>query len=107
MTYTLFVNEIKKHRQVWLLTAYEGAYAMFEDISGQEYIPVWADEKSANSFIKEEWEGYHTEKMPIWEFRDWLEELKEDKIKLAFPLSEENTTIPILPGDLKQDILDL
>lgn len=84
--YSYLINEVIKNKQIWLLQTVDKLFAMFEDNSGQSYIPVWPEKEYAQSFAEEDWEGYTPTNMGLWEFIDWLKELKEDDIMIgAFP----------------------
>jgi hypothetical protein len=84
--YTYLISEVIKNRQIWLLQTVDKLFAMFEDNSGQSYIPVWPEKQYAESFAVEDWDGYMPINMGLWEFIDWLKDLKEDDIMIgAFP----------------------
>lgn len=91
--YQQLIQTIASKKEVWLLFAYEGMYAMLDDEEGNQYLPVWPDEKFAKDYAKEDWDGYFPERMGIGEFLSWLDELEEDGIKIAaFPISENQAT---------------
>jgi hypothetical protein len=91
--YNFLIETITSNREVWLLQAYSGMYAMLDDEQENQYLPVWPEKKYAENYAKLEWTDYEAERMGIGEFLSWLDELEEDGIKIAaFPVSEDNVT---------------
>ena len=103
--YKNIIEQIKSNKQVWLLQAMEGAFAIFEDNKGQEYIPVWSDEEIACQYISDDWTDYKPEMMPFFELINWLDELDHDNIMIAISDGNENMIIPINAIDFKKDLL--
>ena len=103
--YKSIIEQIKLNKKVWLLQAMEGAYAMFEDNNGQEYIPVWPNEEMASKYIVDDWSGYKSETMPFYEFINWLVELNDDNVKIAISDGNDNMIIPIEAIKFKNDLL--
>ncbi len=86
--YKYLVDSILLNKQVWMLQAIDGSYAMFEDPKEQSYVAVWPDKESTMPFAIDDWEGYEPNRMGIGEFLDWMHELKNDNIMIgAFPNS--------------------
>ena len=96
------ITQIIKNREVWLLHAIDGLYAMFEDENEFQYIPVWPEKEFADSHAIGDWDGYTSDRMGLGEFLDWLQELKDDEIYIgAFP-SAAMRAISVDPIDLKK-----
>ena len=102
--YTNFIDIAVKNKLVWLLEADEGMFAMFEDNNGQEYVPVWPDEKETGIHIKDDWCNYIPVSLKLYEFNSWLKELANDKIMIAVWPDDTMQTIPMQPLDLKKHI---
>lgn len=102
--YDNFVKSVKSNKEIWLLQATEGMFAMFEDNSGQEYMPVWLEKDEANKFIKDDWEDYLPEKMSLFEFMGWLKELANDEVCIAVTPDNDLRTIPMKAGDLREHL---
>ena len=105
--YRYLLNHMIKQREVWLLKERDGFFAMFEDNQNQSYIPIWPDQKAAQEFTTEDWQGYLPDKMGLGEFLSWLDELKTDQIFIgAFP-NTSMKSLAIDPLDFKKQILEL
>ena len=78
-----FINAILETRQVWLLEAKEGFFAMLEDSEGDSYVPVWESEESAKKAAQGDWSGYTVTTMGFSELQQWLKELANDEIEIA------------------------
>jgi hypothetical protein len=84
--YKYLIDSILQSRKIWMLQAEDGSFAMFEDNSGQSYVPVWPDKEMTEPFAVDDWEGYIPASMGLGEFLDWMNELKKDGIMIgAFP----------------------
>jgi hypothetical protein len=103
--YGYLINHINKQKEIWLLQAQDGLYAMFEDDNGQQYIPIWPEKKFADSYAEGDWEGYESERMVLHEFLDWMQELQNDQIMIgAFPNSNMQA-IPLEPLSFKKQLI--
>ncbi len=75
-----FLMLIREHKQLWLLQAENGMFAMLEDASSKAYLPVWPTEAEALEAAHDNWEGYKAEPMSLTEFKTWLPELSADGV---------------------------
>mgnify|MGYP001132206595 CR=1 FL=1 len=76
-------------KQVWLLNFKDGMFAMHEGPDDIEYLPVWSNKEDAEKHCKDDWNGYQADTMNLGEFKSWLEELKDDDVRIAaFPDSD-------------------
>lgn len=98
--YHFFINHLKEQKEVWLLNAMEGMYAMIEDMTGQEYVPLWIDKDDAVMHIRNEWSNYEICSMKLNELLSWLNELEKDGIKIAISGENDNKIIPVQPMEL-------
>lgn len=102
--YIYLVDSILQNKQVWMLQAEDGFFAMFEDNNGQSYIPVWPDKELTMPFAVDDWEGYIPARMGLGEFLNWMDELKNDNIMIgAFPESNMQS-LAIDPIDFKKQL---
>ena len=99
--YEYLLKTCAYNKEIWLLKATEDMYAMVEDASGQGYLPVWPGEKQALLLTNDDWSEYKVEKMPIFEFINWLPELENDEILIAAFPGVDMQIIPVNPLDLK------
>lgn len=104
--YKILIEEVKKNKEIWLLQARPGLFAMFEDKKKQEYIPVWPSEAFAENYSKDEWSDYQSEPMKIEELRDWAKELEADDILFAAFPNNNSKAIPIKPTELLKHIYE-
>lgn len=94
--YNFLIQEVVNKKEIWLLQAMEGMFAMLEDANGQEYIPVWPSEDFASQYAIGDWQDYSPSSMGLFEFNSWMKELAEDAVKIAaFP----NSADKIIPVD--------
>lgn len=97
-----FVEAITETRQVWLLQAMEGMFAMLEDAEGHSYIPIWDTEEKAFQAAAGDWTGYTVTEMGFTELYGWLRELKRDEIDLAVSPEKEGKITAITSGDFRR-----
>lgn len=103
--YEYLINQAVKNKEVWLLHAIDGLYAMFEDENDFQYIPVWPEKRFADTYAEGDWEGYTSDRMGLGEFIEWLQELKDDNIFIgAFP-SANLQALSVDPLDLKKRLV--
>lgn len=106
LKYQKFIENSIKNREVWLLQAYTGMYAMLDDLSGTQYMPVWDDEQDAVNYAKDDWSEYQPDRMGIGEFISWLDELEADLIKIAVAPFSDSQIIPQKAKTLKKHLLE-
>lgn len=104
--YEYLINYSADNKEIWLLKAFDGMYAMFEDNNGQEYMPVWPEQKYAEQYAADDWDGYVPDKMEAYEFINWMQELKDDKIIIAAFPNSNSRIIPIDPLDIKKHLTE-
>ncbi len=97
-----FVEIVKQNKEVWLLQADSGMFAMLEDTNGQSYLPVWCGREDALNAIDGDWINYNTELMNLGEFNQWLHELDEDGIKLGVSPDEHGKILPFNGEELRK-----
>jgi hypothetical protein len=102
--YEYLVDSILRNKQVWMLQASDGSFAMFEDANGNSYVAVWPDNESAAPFTIDDWEGYIVARMGIGEFLDWMNELKADGILIGAYPNQSMQSLAIDPLDFKKQL---
>lgn len=100
--YELFISEIKNKKEVWLLKAHDGLYAMFEDNKNQTYLPVWSGKDDAIKSATDDWDGYTPDNMSMGEFSEWLKELKDDAILIGISPDESGQSMILDPMELRK-----
>ena len=97
-----FLEVISETRQVWLLEAMTGMFAMLEDADGNSYIPVWETEEQAKNAAKEDWEGYEVTEMGFSELAVWLKELSHDEIDIAVSPEKDGEIMAIASSNFRK-----
>jgi phosphodiesterase/alkaline phosphatase D-like protein len=101
----LFIDKINEQREVWLLEAQDGSFAMFEDDNQRSFIPLWPEKDLAQQFASDDWDGYLAERMGLGELLEWMQELKEDEILIGAFLHLNQQAIAVDPVDFKNMII--
>ncbi len=94
-----FTDAITATRQVWLLQAMEGMFAMLEDGSRHSYVPIWESEEKARQAALGDWEDYAVAEMGFSELYVWLRELRRDEIDIAVSPDKEGEITAIASAD--------
>lgn len=97
-----FLEVISETRQVWLLEAMTGMFAMLEDGDGNSYIPVWESEALAKKAAVEDWEDYHVTDMGFSELVVWLKELSRDEIDIAVSPEKDGQIMAISSSNFRK-----
>ncbi len=100
-----FLKQVVSSRQLWLLQADEGQFALLGDDTGSSFIPVWATEEESKKAIESEWEGYQCTRMGINEFISWLDELHTDELFVGLSPDENSKVLALAPMALKEMLL--
>lgn len=80
--YEYFIKKTADYEEVWALRDKDG-WATLE-LDEKEYFPVWAKKEYADLCVSEEWEGYHSESVDIYEFvEEWIARLKQEGIRIT------------------------
>lgn len=97
-----FLKVIAETRQVWLLEAMTGMFAMLEDNDGNSYIPVWESEELARKAAVEDWEDYKVTEMGFSELAVWLKELTRDEIDIAVSPEKDGQIMAIASANFRK-----
>ncbi len=97
-----FTDAITATRQVWLLQAMEGMFAMLEDGSGRSYVPMWETAEKARQAASGDWEDYAVTEMGFSELYVWLRELRRDEIDIAVSPDKEGKITAIASADFRR-----
>ena len=97
-----FLEVIAETRQVWLLEAMTGMFAMLEDNDGNSYIPVWESEELARKAAVEDWEDYKVTEMGFSELAVWLKELTRDEIDIAVSPEKDGQIMAIASANFRK-----
>lgn len=104
--YAYLIQQINESGLVWMLQATDGMFAMFEDTTENQYIPIWPDAQAAETYISDDWEGYTTTSMKRNEFLDWMQELHDDHILIGAYPKDNLQVIPMKPLEIKSHLED-
>ena len=97
-----FLDVISETREVWLLEAMTGMFAMLEDADGNSYIPVWESEASAKKAAVEDWSDYEVTQMGFSELAVWLKELSRDEIDIAVAPEKDGGIMAISSANFRK-----
>lgn len=97
-----FLDVIAETREVWLLEAMTGMFAMLEDADGNSYIPVWESEASAKKAAVEDWSDYEVTQMGFSELAVWLKELSRDEIDIAVAPEKDGGIMAISSANFRK-----
>lgn len=97
-----FLEVISETRQVWLLEAMTGMFAMLEDGDGNSYIPVWESEELAKKAAVEDWADYKVTDMGFSELVVWLKELSRDEIDIAVSPEKDGQIMAIASSNFRK-----
>lgn len=100
-----FVQYVISNRELWLLQADEGQFALLGDDTGSSFIPVWASEEESKKAIEAEWTGYQCTQMGINEFISWLDELHADELFVGLNPDENSKVLALAPLALKERLM--
>lgn len=85
--YEYFIKKTADYEEVWSLKDEEGWASLEKD--EQVFFPVWAKKEYADLCVSDEWAGYQSEAIDIYEFiEDWISGLKSDGIRITVMWSE-------------------
>lgn len=97
-----FLDAISQSRQVWLLEAMTGMFAMLEDGDGNSYIPLWESEELARKAAVDDWAGYQVTEMGFSELAVWLKELTRDEIDIAVSPEKDGEITAIASANFRK-----
>ena len=97
-----FLETISATRNVWLLEAMTGMFAMLEDSEGNSYIPVWESEEKAQKAAVADWEDYEVTDMGFSELAVWLKELSRDEIDIAVSPEKDGEIMAIASSNFRK-----
>ena len=80
--YEYFIKKTADYEEVWALRDKDGWATL--GLDEKVYFPVWAKKEYADLCVSEEWEGYHSEPVDIYEFvEEWIVRLKQEGIRIT------------------------
>lgn len=80
--YEYFIKKTADYEEVWALRDKDGWATL--GLDEKEYFPVWAKKEYADLCVSEEWKGYHSESVDIYEFvEEWIVRLKQEGIRIT------------------------
>lgn len=80
--YQYFVKRVADTGQIWGL--YKDGWALVNDDTGQQYVPLWPAPEYANLCANNQWASYEAEPIEIHQFiNEYLDELEKNSVGLA------------------------
>lgn len=90
--YEYFIKKVADYEELWGL--YDNGWAITEDDQGNKMIPFWPKKEYADFCAKDEWKGYDSESIDLYEFiNDWLPNMKLEKIKPSIFLNDKGSIV--------------
>jgi hypothetical protein len=105
--YEYLIQSVASHKEIWLLQDNDSSFAMFEDETGNSYIPVWPEKSLAQYHAVDDWSGYAAERMGLNEFMEWLGELKEDQILIGAIPDANMHALSVDPLEFKKQLINV
>lgn len=86
--YELFMQNLMKERQAWILTDEHGAVMLTED--EHDFVPFWPTQETANLWATDEWDHCQAKCLSLDEIKEkWLPGMEEDDLNLIiFPTTQ-------------------
>ena len=93
--YEYFIKKVVDYEELWGL--YNDGWATAQDDMGNILIPFYSNEKFAEAFAKNEWEGCRPKKIELGDFLEkWLPGMKSDAVKPSiFPTDTDSAVIDV------------
>lgn len=91
--YGYLIRKVADTEEVWLIQ-YNGQYVTLGDNNEQVIIPVWPEKELAELLLTDDWKNCTLESIEVHDFIDWLDQLGQDKTKVAgFPMADLNAVV--------------
>ncbi|MBT2636929.1 DUF2750 domain-containing protein [Bacillus sp. ISL-39] len=104
--YEYFIKKAADYEEVWGL--YNKGWATAQDDMRNILIPFFPNEKFAETFAKNEWEGFRAKKIELDNFLEkWLPGMKSDGVKPSiFPTDTDSAVMDVdtLVKDLEAEL---
>ncbi|MGV2941294.1 DUF2750 domain-containing protein [Mesobacillus sp. LC4] len=104
--YEYFIKKAADYEEVWGL--YNEGWASAQDAEGNVLLPFYPNEKFAEAFAKNEWEGCRPKKIELRDFLEkWLPGMKVDGFKPSiFPTDTDSAVMDVdtLCEDIEEEL---
>ena len=102
--YGYLLRKVADFETIYLISDQNDGFVMIGS-NDTNTLPVWPEKAFADLFLKDEWEKYKVVEFKIDEFIEWLDELKNQNVKIAgFPNLDLNT-VHVSAEDMKNHLL--
>ena len=102
--YGYLIKRAADFEEVWLIK--DGSkFVMLGDKNEQPIIPVWPEKEFAELLLIDDWHSYAVEKMDLPDFITWLDQLTQEKIKLAGFPGENLVAVVVTAEEMKNHLL--
>ena len=102
--YGYLLRKVADFETIYLIADKEDKYVMIGS-DGISVIPVWPEKEFALLFLTEEWKDYKVVEQSIYDFMEWLDDLKKDKVELAGFPNLDFSTVHVSATDIKNHLL--
>ena len=102
--YGYLVKRAADFEELWLIQEND-SYVTLVDDDGNISIPVWPEKEFAELFLKDDWKSFVVERLEVYDFIEWLDQLNEDNIKIAAFPKEDMKGIVVTANDMKNHLL--
>jgi hypothetical protein len=102
--YGYFIRQVADSNEVWLIKDGD-KFVTLGDKNEQITIPVFPEKEFADLLLTDDWANCSVELLDLNKFMDWLDQLQQDKVKIAgFPKDDFNAIV-VEPEEMKNHLL--
>ena len=102
--YGYFISKVADFEEVWLIKD-GNRYVTLGDTNDQITIPVLPEKEFADLLLTEDWSECIVERMDLYKFMDWLDQLQEENIRIAGFPKDNFKAVVVEPEEMKNHLL--
>lgn len=103
--YDYFIRKVADFEEVWLVKKEQNIIALVDE-SEREAISVFPEKGFAELLLQGEWEGFTVEKIDVYDFVDWLDQIKKEGKRIACFPKDDFIAFIVSAEEMKVDLLE-